>query len=110
MELSTSYVLHHSILLLSINHGKGVSAAAVFIEMASELNQNGVTVYSHLQSLLQKYGQYISYNSYLVSRDTKITDKIFERIRNGGKYWTKCAGQDIGILMMIIMFFIVITT
>lgn len=88
----------------------GVSAAAVFIEMASELNQKGVTVHSHLQSLLQKYGQYVSYNSYLISCDTKITDKIFERIRNGGVYCTKCAGQDIGTLMMMIMFFIVTTT
>eukprot|EP00596_Hydrurales_sp_CCMP1899_P010180 CAMPEP_0119044244 /NCGR_PEP_ID=MMETSP1177-20130426/29921_1 /TAXON_ID=2985 /ORGANISM="Ochromonas sp, Strain CCMP1899" /LENGTH=605 /DNA_ID=CAMNT_0007014055 /DNA_START=182 /DNA_END=1999 /DNA_ORIENTATION=+ len=73
----------------------GVSAAAVFIEMASELNEKGVTVYSHLQSLLQKYGQYVSYNSYLISRDTNVTDKIFERIRNGGIYWTQFAGEDI---------------
>ena len=76
----------------------GITAAAVFVQMAAELLEKGLSVHAHLQTLLMKYGQFISYNSYVTSHDPVITDKIFERLRkqgpNGG-YWTECGGIKI---------------
>ena len=43
----------------------------------------GITIYDHLQSLYQLYGNFVSYNSYVISRDALVTDKIFHRLRYG---------------------------
>jgi phosphomannomutase len=73
----------------------GVSAAAVFVEMAGELLGIGCTVHSYLQSLHAKYGQFISYNSYLTCHVPAVIDAIFSRLRKGGPhggYWHSCGG------------------
>ena len=77
----------------------GISASAVFTEMAGELSKSGLTVYSHLQSLYKKYGHFISYNSYLTYGSNKdIIDDIFKRLRVEGPrggHWTACGGVKI---------------
>jgi phosphomannomutase len=76
----------------------GVLAAPVFYEMASFHHREGLTVKEHLQRLAQKYGEFVSYNSYVICHDPRKTDRIFERLRTGGPsggYWTHCVGQRI---------------
>jgi phosphomannomutase len=89
----------------------GISAAAIFVEMANAL-QNGWTdthgessggpartIQELLQSLNQKYGEFISYNSYVISKDPKVTDEIFHQLRTSGNghqgHWTSCAGVKV---------------
>lgn len=90
----------------------GISAAAVFVELASELQQRGCiglltgetksfspcTVRDHLQHLYAQYGEFVSFNSYLFCYDPEKTRQIFERLRTGGPdsgYWCECAGAKI---------------
>lgn len=77
----------------------GISAASVFLEMASFLNvTRGITVVQHLQELYEKYGQFVSYNSYVISKDIRVTDRIFANLRpndTNPKYWASCAGVDV---------------
>jgi hypothetical protein len=50
------------------------------------------------QFLNQKYGEFVSYNSYVISKDPKVTDEIFHHLRAGGEngsYWKECAGEKI---------------
>ena len=73
----------------------GLSAAAVFLEMASQLKAQGISVVEHYRALEAKYGIFVSYNSYVLCYDPAITDKIFARLRDGrpdGGYWTECCG------------------
>ncbi len=49
-----------------------------------------------LQALYEQYGEFVSYNSYVISHDSAKTDLIFARLRTGGPeggYWKECAGQ-----------------
>jgi hypothetical protein len=51
--------------------------------MIGILNKEGRTVKDQLNYLYETYGEYISYNSYLISHDNSKTDAIFHRLRNG---------------------------
>lgn len=62
----------------------GISAAIAFSELASKLFAEGVTVTEHLRNIFSTYGLSVSYNTYVFSYDKTITDKIFERLRQGG--------------------------
>jgi phosphomannomutase len=76
----------------------GVSAAAVFAEMANVLDQQDTTVHQHLNLLFEKYGHFISYNNYVICRDPRKTDAIFHRIRTGGpsgSYFTNVCGANV---------------
>lgn len=77
----------------------GVSAAAVFTELISTLSEKGNgSVYEHLQSLYKYYGEFVSYNSYLLCYEPVKTDAIFARLRKGGPtggYWNECVGIKI---------------
>lgn len=93
----------------------GISAASIFMEMASALQAGWTetggeasgpsrTVHQLLSDLWLKYGEFISYNSYVVSHDPKVTDGIFEQLRHhpiSGGYWTSCAGVEIVALQDI---------
>lgn len=69
----------------------GVVAAAVFAEMAVQLaTHNDTTVAQHLTSLYDKYGHFVTQNLYVKCYDPLVTNRIFERLRNGGQYWTAC--------------------
>lgn len=67
----------------------GVSAAAVFAEMANYLARQGKTVTEHLENLYQKYGYFVSNNYYIFVDDPAKTTLIFNRLRNEGHYWAK---------------------
>lgn len=82
----------------------GISAASVFLEMAIELQQQSepLTVKQHLQQLYSKYGEFVSYNSYVLSHDGAVTDAIFKRLRTGGStggYWSQCNGVNISAIV-----------
>jgi phosphomannomutase len=95
----------------------GISAASLFVEMASALQNGWVegkgegagparSVVELLDSLNQKYGEFISYNSYVISKDPKVTDEIFHNLRHGGEnggYWKSAVGQSIVSLQDITM-------
>ena len=61
----------------------------VFAEMAKQLRKAGKSVFQHLQDLYARYGHFLTLNSYCLSYDQAVTNKIFTRLRNGGSYWHK---------------------
>jgi phosphomannomutase len=64
----------------------GVSAMAVFSEMALSVYRQGKNLKQHLQSLYDKYGEFVSYNGYFFLEDSSVVDKIMARIRDNGNY------------------------
>jgi phosphomannomutase len=96
----------------------GVSAASVFMEMVSELSAGWTdpsashtmipitSAYQLLNYLNHKYGLFVSYNSYVISRDPRKTDEIFAKLRATGPtggYWTHSVGQKIVSIQDITM-------
>lgn len=77
----------------------GISAAAVLYELAQNLwDDKGMTVRGYLQQLYATYGEFVSYNSYVVSHDKAVTERIFARLRGPDDlrtYWSQCAGQAV---------------
>lgn len=79
----------------------GISAACVFAEMKLSLaahTDGPRTICEHLSSLYAKYGEFVSYNSYVFCHDKQLTKRIFARLRSGpgeGGYWKECAGTQI---------------
>ncbi len=61
----------------------GISALAVFYENANRIYLKSSTVSKHLDSLYEKYGCWVSNNSYYICHDPQLTKKIFDRIRYG---------------------------
>lgn len=62
----------------------GIAAASVFITMAQKWAKEGLTVNGKLDQLYKKYGYFETANSYLVSPDPALTNKVFAKIRNMG--------------------------
>ncbi|KAI8081681.1 uncharacterized protein BX664DRAFT_366909 [Halteromyces radiatus] len=64
----------------------GISALAFFSEWAIQLyNNHGTTVYGYLEQLYQKYGYFVSDNSYFICHDKALIQTIFQRIRFGNQ-------------------------
>ncbi len=62
----------------------GVCAAAVFAELVNYLNRvKELTISEHLKELSEKYGFFLSKNSYIMCYDPNSINSIFERIRGG---------------------------
>jgi phosphomannomutase len=60
--------------------------------------EHGLTVKQHLQNLYTTFGEFVSYNSYVVSHDKAVTQLLFSQLRTAGptgSYWTECAGSKI---------------
>ena len=64
----------------------GVSAMAVFSEMSLWVYRQGKNLKQHMQSLYDKYGEFVSYNGYYIMNDASVVPGIMERIRCGGNY------------------------
>ena len=65
----------------------GVSAISVFAELAYYVYiHKRMTLLEHMQSLYDKYGEFVSHNGYYFYNDPSIPNQIFNHIRNGGKY------------------------
>ena len=76
----------------------GISAAVVFVHMASELRRlHNRSVLDHLRHLYGIYGQFVSYNGYVISHDSAVTDKIFARLRCGKDGTSKQVQQSLDI-------------
>jgi len=73
----------------------GVSAIAVFSEMSLFVYREGKSLKQHLQSLYDKYGEFVSHNGYFFMEDMGVVDKIMDRIRNGGKYDTDLSPYEV---------------
>ena len=67
----------------------GISAAAVFAEMAQHVAQQGKTLQEHFWDLKDTYGHFVNKNSYLICHEQATLDKIFGRLRNDGHYWLR---------------------
>jgi phosphomannomutase len=64
----------------------GVSAMAVFGEMAMAVYRDGKNLQQHIQSLYDKYGEFVSYNGYYRMDDMSVVNKIMTRIRDNNNY------------------------
>ncbi|ETW81836.1 hypothetical protein HETIRDRAFT_317679 [Heterobasidion irregulare TC 32-1] len=60
----------------------GVAATAVFAELVASLHRQGKTASEYLQELYDRYGYFVTSNSYFICDDAHIIDRIFTRIRN----------------------------
>jgi len=67
-----------------VNDKDGISAASVFVELLGYLAEKKMTVHDYLKLLYSQYGEFVSYNSYVICNDPIKTNSIFERIRTGG--------------------------
>ncbi|KAI8075213.1 hypothetical protein BC940DRAFT_230269 [Gongronella butleri] len=61
----------------------GISALAYFSEWAVQLYKQGLTAYHYLEALYDKYGYFVSDNSYFICNDKALIQAIFKRIRFG---------------------------
>ncbi|DBA82022.1 TPA: hypothetical protein ACH3X1_007720 [Trebouxia sp. C0004] len=79
----------------SIKDKDGVAAAAVFAEMAADLNHWGISVAQHLQSLRDLYGYFETRSSYFTSDRPADIRAVFQRLRHEGNYPKALAGVEI---------------
>ena len=75
----------------------GLTAAGTMTELILKTYRNGNNLANHMQSLYDKYGEFCCNNGYyfLPSSSTGITQKIMEKIRNGGKYITNVGPYEV---------------
>ena len=72
----------------TVNDKDGVSAGAVFAEMAGQLGRaHGRSVLEHLEHLYRRVGHHTMDSSYVICRNPLTTAAIFDRLRAGGRYW-----------------------
>ncbi|GEM12679.1 phosphoglucomutase 1 [Rhodotorula toruloides] len=67
----------------SIKDKDGVTALALFAEMAATLARFGKPLTVHLDSLYYEYGFHATLNSYFICRDPAKTNRIFSTLRFG---------------------------
>ncbi|BGP12039.1 hypothetical protein JCM10049v2_007959 [Rhodotorula toruloides] len=67
----------------SIKDKDGVTALALFAEMAATLARFGKPLTVHLDSLYYEYGFHATLNSYFICRDSAKTNRIFSTLRFG---------------------------
>jgi phosphomannomutase len=74
----------------------GVSAMAVLSELALFVyRERGVSLKQHMQSLYDKYGEFVSNNGYYFMNDNSVISKIMERLRSNGTYQMDVAPYEI---------------
>lgn len=76
----------------------GLSALGIFSEMSMSIYQRKVQVADHLAKLYEKYGEFVSNNGYFFCYNPSIVLKIFDKIRNGGKYFTSIQGYKVSYI------------
>ena len=65
----------------------GISALGVFAELAIHTySHEGKTLLQHMQSLYEKFGEFVSNNGYYYCYDSSIVSKILDEIQNDGNY------------------------
>jgi phosphomannomutase len=65
----------------------GVSAMAVLSELALYVyREKGMSLGQHMQSLYDKYGEFVSHNGYYFMNDNSVVSTILDRLRANGTY------------------------
>ena len=72
--------------LNSIKDKDGVAAAAIFAEMAADLQQWELTVAQQLDTLRDLYGYFETRSNYFTSDKPADIRAVFERLRSNGTY------------------------
>lgn len=67
----------------------GVRTAAIATEMRNYYANTGKTLCQVLDDLYGKYGHFVSNNRYFFCYEGEKMQRIFDAIRNGGKYTDK---------------------
>lgn len=71
-----------------ISDKDGLTAIGVMATLANDVYSRGSCLLDHLQSLYNKYGEFVCNNGYYFCYDPSITKRIIDRIRNGNSYVT----------------------
>ncbi|GKY98377.1 hypothetical protein MPSEU_000795300 [Mayamaea pseudoterrestris] len=66
----------------------GITAAAVFAELTMAVYAQGITLEKHIQSLYDKYGEFVSNNGYFVVHDTSLAPRIMDDLTGKGSFTT----------------------
>ena len=66
----------------------GISALGVFAELAYEVYSRGLTLQQQLQSLYDRYGEFVSKNGYFIMEDNSVVASIMDGITNKGAFDT----------------------
>lgn len=65
----------------------GVSAMAVLSELALYVyRERAMSLKDHMQSLYNKYGEFVSHNGYFFMNDPSVVSTIMQRLRSNGTY------------------------
>jgi len=70
----------------------GISALGVFAELAVHVYHQGRTLAQHMQSLYDKYGEFVSNNGYYFLQDPRVVPTIMDEITDHGSF-TKLKGS-----------------
>jgi len=73
----------------------GLSALGVMSELVYHVYQRGCTLSQYLQSLYDKYGEFCCNNGYYFCYDPRTVTRIFDSIRNGGKYMVSVGSYEV---------------
>lgn len=73
----------------------GISALGVFAELAYNVYHKGITLAQHMQSLYDKYGEFVSNNGYYFCYDPAVVTKIMRAMQNDGNYMAKVGPYEV---------------
>jgi phosphomannomutase len=73
----------------------GVSAVAIFAEIANYLYDKGLSLTDQLFQIYNKYGFHLVRSSYWVVPDTEVTKRLFAELRQSEKYPPKVGDQKV---------------
>ena len=74
----------------------GISAMAVLSELATFVYRDlGMNLKDHMQSLYNKYGEFVSHNGYFIMNDIAVVATIMGRLRAEGTYDMDVAPYEI---------------
>jgi phosphomannomutase len=64
----------------------GLSAMGVLCELAMDVYSRGLTLSRHLQSLYDKYGEFVSNNGYYFVPDVSVVSMLLDQATNHGRF------------------------
>lgn len=73
----------------------GLTAAGVMTELILDTYRNGNNLAKQMQRLYDKYGEFCCNNGYYFYSDPGVTQKLMDKIRNGGKYMTTVGPYEV---------------
>ena len=78
-------ILSNDLSTFFLHPTSGISALAVASELALYVyRERGMSLKEHMQSLYDKYGEFVSYNGYYFIHDPSVVTRIMERLRSNG--------------------------